>query len=127
MKTNKILILSLAIMTIVAITFSCKKKKDTIGKVTVYNGNNEVVSDCRVVMWGKASPDSQGQGNVVVYDTAYTNESGEATFYFNKIYQLGQSGVAILNIEARKGNLKGEGIIKIVEQEINTQKVFIHP
>jgi len=107
----------------------CNKKLDTIAKIVVYDGANHLVPDCRVVLWGQASnsPEAKDQGDVVVYDTAYTNTVGEAVFYFNDIYKKGQAGVAILNISAKKGTNSGSGIIKIEEQTTTTEKVFIHP
>jgi hypothetical protein len=125
---NKSLILFVAFFAIALV--SCHKKKDTIAKVTVFNSvNNQLVSDCRVVLWGKASQGqgTKDQGDVVLYDTAYTNSGGEAVFSFNKLYQKGMAGVAILNIEAKKGNYKGEGIIKVEEETTSETTVYIQP
>lgn len=125
MKKGILFIMTLSLAVIILV--SCHKKKDTIAKVVVYNHQNELVSDCRVVLWGKASEDGQSQGNVVLYDTAYTDVAGEAIFYFNKLYQKGMAGVAILQIDARKGNLVGNGMIRVKEEEVVQEKVFIHP
>jgi hypothetical protein len=91
--------------------------------------NSQLVSDCRVVLWGKASQGqgTKDQGDVVLYDTAYTNSAGEAIFNFNKLYQKGMAGVAILNIDAKKGNYKGEGIIKVEEETTSETTVYIQP
>ena len=62
---------------------------------------------------------------VSVFDTAYTNVSGMASFNYNDIYQLGQAGVAVLDIKAQKQNMIGQGIIKIEAEKINEETVFI--
>lgn len=127
MKKSHVLFILVAF---VVLAFGCNKKRDTIAKVTVFNSlNNEVVPECRVVLWGNSSnaPHGKDQGDVVLYDTAYTNSVGEAIFYFNELYQKGMAGVAILNIDARKANYKGQGIIKVEEEETNETVVYIQP
>jgi hypothetical protein len=62
---------------------------------------------------------------VALYDTALTNSEGKATFNYNDVYQLGQAGVAILNIKATYDSLVGEGIIKIVEETTSEETVFL--
>jgi hypothetical protein len=62
---------------------------------------------------------------VVLYDTTLTNSDGKAVFNFNDVYQLGQAGVAILNIEATLNTAIGEGIIKVEEETTSEETVFI--
>ncbi|MEN9978118.1 MAG: hypothetical protein RLZZ569_743, partial [Bacteroidota bacterium] len=54
-----------------------------------------------------------------------TNMAGEAIFNFNDVYQLGQAGVAVLDIEVEKGLLTGQGIIKIEAETTSEQIIFI--
>lgn len=126
MKKKNLFLLTVLSL-IVVVLASCHPKKDTIAKVLVYDNQNKLVSDCRVVLWGKASDEGQSQGNVVLYDTAYTDAAGEAIFNFNDLYQKGMAGVAILQIEAKKGNYFGSGMIRVKEEEVVEEKVFIHP
>jgi hypothetical protein len=51
--------------------------------------------------------------------------AGEAIFNFNEVYQLGQAGVAVLDIEVEKGLLTGQGIIKIEAETTSEQIIFI--
>jgi hypothetical protein len=60
-----------------------------------------------------------------LYDTTTTNTSGEARFNFNDVYQLGQAGVAVLNIEASANGLSGEGIIKVEQETTSEETVFV--
>jgi fibrillarin-like rRNA methylase len=60
-----------------------------------------------------------------LYDTAYTNLAGVADFNFNDVYQLGQAGVAVLDINASLNNKSGKGIVKIEQETTSTETVFI--
>lgn|SRR5690554_1237516 len=104
---------------------SCRKKEDTIAKITVRDPANVLVPNARVILYGTSTETPIKP--VVRRDTTYTNSSGVAVFNYNDVYQLGQSGVAVLNISAEKGNLFGTGIIKIEEEVENTATVFIQP
>lgn len=101
----------------------CRKKKDTIAEITVLDPQNAVVASAQVVLKGESTvPNSPP---VVLFDTTLTNSSGVATFNFNDVYQLGQAGVAVLNIEANKDGLSGTGIIKIEQETTSKETVFI--
>jgi hypothetical protein len=104
---------------------ACVKKEDTIAKIEVRDENNALVEQAMVVLHGTSTCNCPSQ--VVVYDTAYTNAAGIATFNYNEIYQLGQAGVAVLDIEAYKGNRQGQGIIKIEAEKTNEETVIIQP
>lgn len=104
---------------------SCRKKEDTIAKITVRDTANVLVPNARVILYGTSTTDPIQA--VVRRDTAFTNSNGVAVFNYNEVYQLGQAGVAVLNIRATKGNMNGEGIIKIEEEKESTAKVFIKP
>jgi len=92
------IIQSLSLVLMLVVIQACVKKEDTIAKIEVRNENNELVEQAMVVLHGTSTCNCPSQ--VVVYDTAYTNAAGIATFNYNEIYQLGQAGVAVLDIEA---------------------------
>lgn len=107
-----------------ALFVGCRKKKDTIAQITVYKKSSYVqVENAKVVLYAVSTTGHQAA--VTIHDTAYTNASGQAFFSYNDVYQLGQAGVAVLNIKATKDNLMGEGIIKIEEEKTNSAGVFI--
>lgn len=83
----------------------CRKKKDTIAIVYVRDVANQLVAGAQVVVYGQSTINQPA--NVVLYDTTLTNTAGEAKFNFNDVYQLGQAGVAVLNIEATFGAASG--------------------
>ncbi len=106
-----------------ALSSGCRKKEDTIAIIHVKNIANQPVSGAQVVLYGKSTTNQPA--NVVLYDTTQTNSDGEAVFNFNDVYQLGQAGVAILNIEATLNTAIGAGIIKIEEETTSEETVFI--
>jgi hypothetical protein len=109
-----------------AFTFtSCRKKGDTIANIYVKDEANTSVSGAMVILYGTNTGGTPQQ--VAVFDTAYTNSTGLASFNYNDIYQLGQAGVAVLDIKAQKLNKIGQGIIKIEAETINEETVFIQP
>lgn len=109
-----------------AFTFtSCRKKGDTIANIYVKDEANTNVSGAMVILYGTNTGGTPQQ--VAVFDTAYTNSTGLASFNYNDIYQLGQAGVAVLDIKAQKLNKIGQGIIKIEAETINEETVFIQP
>ena len=118
-------ILILIIGTVIIGLGSCRKKADTIAKVYVLNQNNERVAGATVELIGEKTPGYNGQGTVREPKIATTNEQGEATFNYNDIYQLGQSGVAIFTIKASLGGAVGNGIIKVEQEETSRETVFI--
>ena len=117
--------LALGLFAITFSTNSCRKKEETIAKVTVRDTANVLVPGATVILYGESTTDPIQP--VVRRDTVTTNSSGVATVNYDETYQLGQAGVAVLNISAEKGNLYGEGIIKIEEEVENTATVFIQP
>lgn len=117
-------IIALAILSVL-VTTSCRKKLDTTANIYVKDENNASVSNAMVVLYGTNTQGTPQQ--VAVFDTAYTNLNGMATFNFNDLYQLGQAGVAVLDIDAKKGNKAGAGIIKIEAEKLNEETVYIQP
>jgi hypothetical protein len=115
-----------AVLAILGVGFSstgCRKKKDTIAVIYVRDAANQLVSGAQVVLYGQST--TTQPSNVVLYDTTTTNTSGEARFNFNDVYQLGQAGVAVLNIEATADGLSGEGIIKVEQETTSEETVYV--
>jgi hypothetical protein len=121
---KKILLIALAATSLVSLS-ACRKKIDTVAHIYVKDETNASVSNAMVVLYGTNTQQTPQQ--VAVYDTAYTNVNGLATFNYNELYQLGQAGVAVLDIKAQKGNKVGQGIIKIEAEKVNEETVYIQP
>jgi hypothetical protein len=112
-----------ALLGVVSVS-GCRKKKDTLAHIYVKSNTNESVDNAMVVLYGTNTAGTPQL--VVVFDTSYTNVEGLATFNFNEIYQLGQAGVAVLDIKAQKLNQVGIGIIKIEAEKLNEETVIIN-
>lgn len=124
MRLNKLMIFGLFFSISVFTFMGCRKKKDTSAEITVRSAGGAAVANAQVVLY----PTGSQQGSVIndaIYDTAYTNLEGVATFHFNDVYQLGQAGVVVLNIRAKSGSDVGEGIIKIEEEVKNEETVYL--
>lgn len=117
---NKLFILALVGFVCVASFSGCRKKKDTIAKVTVKDDTNSVVAGATVVLFSDGT-----DGVNTIYDTTETNSSGVAVFNFNDVYQLGQAGVAVLNVHAWTGTASGTGMIKVEEETTTEETVYI--
>jgi len=104
----------------------CRKKGDTIVRIMVKDVSNAPVANAMVRLYGQSTM-NPAPGPITANDTAYTNSSGIAVFDFNDEYQLGQAGVAVLNILAKKDGMTGTGIIKIEEETTSEETVFLQP
>lgn len=110
-------------MGVVFSSSGCRKKKDTTAIIYVLDAQNDRVAGAQVVLKGESTMTPSPP--VILFDTTLSDASGVAIFNFNDVYQLGQAGVAVLNIEARKDALSGQAIIKIEQEEANEETVFI--
>jgi len=123
MKLNKFFTFSLFVL-LIGVTFvSCRKKEDTIAVIRVFNSSNQAVVGATVIVYGQSTTNQPS--SVDLYDTTTTNSAGEAIFNFNEVYQLGQAGVAVLNIDVNSGSLTGQGIIKVEQETTTTETVFV--
>jgi hypothetical protein len=104
---------------------SCKKKINTTANIYVRDETQALVNNAMVILYGENTTGLPNQ--VSVYDTAYTNTQGLATFDYNYLFNPGQAGVAVLSIKVEKDDKSGIGIIKIEEEKVNEETVFIQP
>lgn len=121
-KTMKSLVIY-SFVAILGIGFSsgCRKKGDTTAKIVVRDETNALVIGATVHVYGESTTTKPS----VVDDTQSSDYKGEAFFDYNDIYQLGQAGVAVLNIDCSYGTKTGTGIIKIEAEVENTETIYI--
>lgn len=117
-----ILLGALAIAAVIAFE-GCQKKEDTIAKIYVRDAEMLLVPDARVILFGTSTTNQPS--SVVLFDTTMTNSAGEAIFNLNEVYQLGQAGVAVLNIDVNKDTKNGQGIIKVEQETTSEETVYI--
>lgn len=117
---KNLLILSICFLALV----SCHKKKDTLVEITVKNETNQVISGANVTLF--TLPPFEPNSIPVLEMEGTTDINGVIRFNFNDVYQLGQAGVAVLNIGVKKGDLEGSGIIKVEQEEVSTKVIFVN-
>lgn len=99
---------------------SCRgKEKPTTAIVTVVDASENVVVGAEVRLYVANATDQVRDG---VDKTETTNSSGVATFRYDDLYELGQAGFAVLDIDVNNG--QATGIIKIEEESDNEQTVI---
>lgn len=127
MKLNRLFAFTLFALIGFTTIVGCRKKEDTIAVVIVKNDANEAVAGATVKLKAEGTQNEPASINTDVFPmTATSNSSGQATFNFNEVYQLGQAGVAVLSIEVVSGSMTGIGVIKIEQEETTEEIVFVH-
>jgi hypothetical protein len=101
----------------------CYKKKDTVLQVIVKNETGSVVNGAQVHVFGEPTVDEQNA--MIVSEIEYTSNLGVATFTMNKFYKPGQTGVAVLKIEAQNLGKFGSNYVTVIEEETVTQTVIL--
>ena len=124
MSLNKIFIVGAVSVMGLALFMGCNKKEDTIAKIYVRDAGNQAVVGARVIIYGQSTTNQPS--SVTLFDTTSSNGAGEAVFNFNDVYQLGQAGVAVLNIDVLTTDSKvGQGIIKVEQETTSEETVFV--
>lgn len=104
--------------------FSCRKEAPTIAKIKVIDTSGAPFIGCMVRLY--PTPTLTQHGAIIIDDTLYTDLDGMVTFDYSDMYNLGQAGFAVLDIEVRSGDsLYGEGIIKIEDEATSEETVII--
>ncbi|MFT6501436.1 MAG: hypothetical protein ACJASQ_001548 [Crocinitomicaceae bacterium] len=123
MKINKYAFLGLFFLLGMTTLVACRTKESTIAKIYVRDAANSPVAGATVVIYGQSTTNQPS--SVVLYDTTITNAAGEAIFNFDDVYQLGQAGVAVLNIDVEGNGMVGQGIIKVEQEVTSEETVFV--
>lgn len=111
----------------VALSVSCDKPQDTIGIITVEDLQGEPVHGAHVRVFGDPSDTVYATNKVRVDKEGTTGKSGTVEFNFEEYYEDGQSGMMVLDIEAKKDSFSAEDYIEIVHGEKNKKTVVLEP
>lgn len=104
---------------------ACNKEKPTKAVIVVKDQAGAVVPGVLVKLF--ANPSFPLGDPTRLNKEVVTNTGGRAEFDYSDFYKQGQAGFAVLDILALKDSLAGEGIIKILEEEINEETVILLP
>lgn len=128
MKSLSTVKAAFAVLVCIAIvSVSCRKKGDTIAIITVQDIDQNPVENAMVILKGAPSSAEFANQEIIIDDTVFSDAFGKARFNYNETYQLGQAGVAVLDIVAIKDTLVGSGIIKIEEETTSEETVIVQP
>jgi hypothetical protein len=113
-------------MVVITTFSSCRKEADTIARIRVVDTGNVAFPGAMVRLY--PTPTTTDHGAIIIDDTLETDIDGYAIFDYTDMFNLGQAGFTVLDIEVRSGDsLYGEGIIKIVEETTSEETVIIQP
>ncbi len=105
---------------------SCRKEQPTVAKIRVVDTSGTEFPEAMVRLY--PTPTVVEHGAIIIDDTMWTDIDGFATFDYTEMFNLGQAGFAVLDIEVRSGDtLYGEGIIKIIEESVTEETVVLQP
>ena len=106
--------------------FSCRKESPTVAVITVVDTSGAVFPGAMVRLY--PTPSINPNPGIIIDDTLITDVSGQATFDYTDMYNLGQAGFAVLDIEVRSGDtLYGTGIIKVEAEATSNETVVLQP
>lgn len=125
MKKNSFLKVSGLLMMIFILSVSCRQKQDTVAIIHVRDVANQPVSGATVTLSASSSTGNPGQIDEDIKRTTNTNSAGEARFLYNDVYQLGQAGVGIFDVDVYFENMQGAGIIKVEQETTSEETVYI--
>ncbi len=122
---RKMGLMTLLLAFVAGMSMGCRKKQDTIAEVTVRNSAGATVAGANVRLYPKPTPGYQGGGSLLWEFETVTNSAGVASFNFNEVYQLGQAGVVVANIDVNHAGSTGTGVIKVEQETVSVATVFI--
>lgn len=105
----------------------CVKIKPTSAIIHVKYPDGTMCSGAQVRLYGKPlNEDTSELSQELRIDlNSVSDANGRAYFDLSKFYDAGQTGFAILNVDATKSNLSSSGLIEIKEQKVNEQFFFL--
>lgn len=124
-KNSKFIVSGFFLLMVFVAVSGCKKDQQTIATITVVNADGETVPGASVRLYAVSSQTPPPPNEPRFDTTQVTNGTGKVSFDFSDYYEEGQAGFAVLDIEASKGSLEGEGIIKIEEMKTSEETVVI--
>ncbi|MEY4571371.1 MAG: hypothetical protein RLZ10_575 [Bacteroidota bacterium] len=120
--------INLTLLLFVLLSFaSCVKIKPTVAVIYIKNPNGSMCEGAQVRLYGQpATVSSDNVGQELRIDlTTVTDVEGRAYFDLTEYYKAGQTGMAILNVDAMKYNQVSSGFIQVLEQETNEETFFL--
>ena len=122
---RKVLLCSLIAIALLPFSSSCNKEEDTIAIITVVDTGGHPVDSAYVKLFANLAYPVGDPSRLM--REGLTDASGQVEFDYTDQYKQGQAGFAVLDIVSFKDSAVGEGIIKILEEEINAETIKLTP
>jgi hypothetical protein len=116
--------LALIFMCFSFLLMGCYKKQDTLLRVVVRDLSGSIVEGANVNVFAEPT-DTTNQNPVSLYYSMLTDVNGTAVFNLNDKYESGQTGVAIVKVQATYLNKTGESIVQVIEEVDNECNIQI--
>ena len=123
---KKIGILSLVVLSLLIIIFSCKSKDPSILKVFVRDENNELLTKAKVVIIGDTKSDPP---TIDYVDTNFTDDQGVALFDMEEFFTTSGESVksGYFNILVKFGEKIAEGRVRVKQHIVSVETVTFQP
>jgi|LauGreDrversion4_2_1035121.scaffolds.fasta_scaffold1036109_2 hypothetical protein len=106
---------------------ACVKIKPTTAIIYVKQPDGTMCSGAVVRLYGQPANNTSANASqeLRIDLNGLTDAEGRAYFDLSQFYDGGQTGLAILNVDIKKGSLERSSFIQIIEQEVNEETIFL--
>lgn len=122
---RKVLLCTLVAVLVLPFSTSCNKEEDTIAVITIVDTGGNPVEGAYVELFANLAYPIGDPSRLRRQGS--TDSRGQVEFDYTQQYKQGQAGFAVLDIKSYKDSAVGEGIIKILEEEVNEETVKLTP
>lgn len=116
---------ALTVALLAFVTAACNKEKSTTAVITVKDMDGDPVEGAYVKLY--ANPAVPRAETSRLLKEGMTNGGGKVEFDYTGYYEQGQAGFAVLDILTFKDSTYAEGVIKILEEELNEETLIMQP
>ena len=120
----KVLIISAVVLAMGLGLGACNKEKATKAEITVLDTAGHAMAGAYVKLYANPVHPLQADFSRLTKEGT-TGSDGKVIFDYSEFYKRGQAGFAVLDILAKKDSLKGNGIIRIEEEQTTDETVVI--
>ncbi len=120
----KAILRTMVLTSLVVAATGCNQEEDTKAIIHVLDADGHPVDSAYVRLWANIAyqPPNTGSKDRLKRE-GMTGKDGSVEFDYTEQYKQGQAGFAVLDILTFKDTLYAEGIIKILEEEVNEETV----
>ena len=122
---RNVILRSLTLVAVALLLLRCNKEEPTKAVIYVQDSAGARLGGAYVKLFANPSVPLGDPSRLT--KEGYTDGGGRIEFDYTDYYKQGQAGFAVLDIYSTYDTLAGEGIIKILEEEMNEETVTLEP